>query len=83
MDVYDEKTRLNIRSQEKKDSRAYIVRIKIKMGNPKELYHVINQTKKIPEAFLREDKSVKKKDIKEFYDLYIKRLSGDRLNINN
>ena len=72
---------MNARGTEK--NRLYIARIKIKMGSCKELYHVINATKKIPEAYLREDKSVKKKDMKEFYDLYIKRLAGDRPAINN
>ena len=79
MDVYDEKTRINARENiEKTDRRFYIARIKIKMGNPKELYHVINTTKHVPEAYMREDKSVKKKDMKEFYDIYLKRLSGDK-----
>ena len=46
------------------------------MGSSRELYHVLNTMKQVPEAYLRDDKSVKKKDMKEFLDLYLKRLSG-------
>ena len=50
MDVFDGKTYLNSIGA---SHRLYVVRIKIKVGDPKELYHVISHTKNIPEAFLR------------------------------
>ena len=52
-----------------------MVRIKIKVGDQRELYHVINK-KNIPETFLREDKSVRKKTIADFYDLFYDRMNS-------
>lgn len=57
MDVFDEETLLN---QKQESTYLYIVRIKIKIGSSKELYHVLNKEKEIPEGFVRSDKSVKK-----------------------
>jgi hypothetical protein len=39
MDVFDEETFLNKQSD---DSNLYVARIKIKIGDYKELYHVLN-----------------------------------------
>jgi len=61
MDVFEGKTLLNSIGT---NNRLYVIRIKIKAGDPRQLYHVISTTKNVPEAFLREDKSVKKKDMK-------------------
>jgi hypothetical protein len=73
MDIYDRETLLN--SKEDKCG-LYIARIKIKIGDNRELYHVINADKHIPEAYFREDKSVKKKTLKEFYDIFYERMKG-------
>ena len=74
LDVYDGQTYLNSIGNEAQ--RLYIARIKIKVGDQRELYHVINKTRHIPEAYQREDKSVKKKDMKEFYELFYRKISG-------
>lgn len=46
MDVFDGLTYLNSRGEH--HNRLYVVRIKIKAGDPLELYHVINKTSEIP-----------------------------------
>ena len=74
MDVFDGKTYLNAIGDH--HHRLYIVRIKIRIGDPKEIYHVIN-SKHIPQTFMREDRSVKKKEFKDFYQLFYKRISGN------
>lgn len=64
LDVYDPKSNLNVLGEQ--GEKLYVVRIKIKVGDPKELYHLINKND-LPETYLREDKSVKKKTMVEFY----------------
>ena len=51
-----------------------MVRVKVKQGNPYELYHLINKEKKIPETYIREDKSVMKKSLTEFYEKFYERM---------
>ena len=64
LDVYHQGTNLNVLGEH--GEKLYVVRIKIKVGDPKELYHIINKNH-LPETYLREDKSVKKKTMVEFY----------------
>jgi hypothetical protein len=58
INVFDKNTYENAKED---NSTLYIVKIKIKKGDVRELYHVINKDKKMPEAYFRDDKSVKKK----------------------
>ena len=50
MDVFEGKTLLNSIGS---NNRLYVIRIKIKAGDHRQLYHVISTTKNVPEAFLR------------------------------
>ena len=58
INVFDKSSYANAKED---NSNLYIVKIKIKKGDNRELYHVINNDKKMPETYFREDKSVKKK----------------------
>lgn len=73
LDIYDKDTLLCSRED---GCGLYIARIKIKIGDTRELYHVINADKFIPEAYFREEKSVKKKTMNEFYDEFYKRMKN-------
>lgn len=73
LDVYDHKSYLNVLGE--KGEKLYVVRIKVKVGDSKELYHIINKHD-LPETYLRQDKSVKKKTMVEFYKQFEDRMSG-------
>lgn len=73
LDVYDHKSNWNVLGE--KGEKLYVVRIKVKVGDSKELYHIINKHD-LPETYLREDKSVKKKTMVEFYKQFEDRMSG-------
>lgn len=51
----------------------YIVKVMVKAGDPYEVYHFVND-KEVPEAYVREDRSNKKKTMYEFYDMVYDRL---------
>lgn len=65
LDIFEEETLLNAQAQ-KDGVRLYIVRVKVKYGDPFELYHLNNRTNFLPEAYIREDKVVKNKTMQEF-----------------
>ena len=75
--VFDPNTYLDTRDSEKQKDKLYIARIKVKKGHPRELYHTIKND--VPATFMREDTSVKKKNMVEFFELFYKKIGGEEV----
>lgn len=60
----------------------YIVRVKVKLGDPFEVYHFINE-KEIPEAYFRENNKERKLTMIQYYDEVYKRLKDKANNISS
>ena len=64
-----------LNSLEKDDKSSYLVRVCVKPGHPKHLYHIINNQQTL-DFFVRHDRNVEKKDFPDAYKMIMERLKN-------